>query len=270
MKRRLSLALGACTAALLCARVAAAPSPALAAAAKGLWPLPQQFSCVNGSAGLAADLRITTASRSDIAGAAIERYRPLLLAGGTIAGTVSGITVSVRNEDESLGVATDYSYSVSMPAGAANISVAAASPYGVAYALETITQLLAGGKGPDAGSLQCASFSINDAPRFSHRGLMVDTGRRFYPMDLMRATLDAMAANKMNVLHFHLSEECFRVESKVYPQLTTAACEAGGRTNDESYSQADIAALVRYAKEVSGSGRVGRHSAGRQHATPDP
>merc|ERR1719461_2150075 len=57
-----------------------------------------------------------------------------------------------------------------------------------------------------------------------------------------------MAMYKMNILHFHLSEECFRVESKNHPGLHAADCTVRGRSNDEYYSQGDIKHLVRFAQ----------------------
>jgi len=52
---------------------------------------------------------------------------------------------------------------------------------------------------------------------------MIDTGRRFWPVPLVKNTLDAMSYNKMNILHFHASDNCrWSVESKLYPNLTDA------------------------------------------------
>jgi hexosaminidase len=53
---------------------------------------------------------------------------------------------------------------------------------------------------------------------------------------------------KMNVLHFHVSEECFRIESKVHPSLHTADCTFSGRSNNEFYTQEDIKKIVSFAK----------------------
>ena len=65
----------------------------------------------------------------------------------------------------------------------------------------------------------CSSaVSISDEPRFAHRGLMIDTGRRFFPVPLVENLLDTMAAIKLNVLHLHASDFCrWSVESKLYP-----------------------------------------------------
>jgi hypothetical protein len=93
----------------------------------------------------------------------------------------------------------------------------AQSVRGVAYALETLSQVLS--------SRQCSAFAVTDGPRFPHRGIMIDTGRRFYPVALVKNILDGMAMVKMNVLHFHLSEECFRVQASVACAVTLVAAE---------------------------------------------
>ena len=53
---------------------------------------------------------------------------------------------------------------------------------------------------------------------------------------------------KQNVLHFHLSEECFRVQSKTYPQLTQTPCVEGANNNSAFYTHEDIADIVEYAR----------------------
>jgi len=88
---------------------------------------------------------------------------------------------------------------------------------GALRGLETIVQLLT--KNID-GTFYFPSVIIQDAPRFSWRGLMIDVSRHFIPVDVLERNIDAMAAVKMNVLHLHLSDnEGFRIESKVSPQL---------------------------------------------------
>ena len=154
--------------------------------------------------------------------------------GGTC---IDAVMVNVTSSDETLDRTTDYAYTITFPGNSGNsgnsgndgndgdstadttaaapftntvVSVTAASPYGVAYALETLAQLAKQG---------CTgAFTVSDAPDFPHRGLMIDTGRRFYSVPLVESVLEGMAAMKMNVLHMFLSELCFRVESKVYVQ----------------------------------------------------
>ena len=77
--------------------------------------------------------------------------------------------------------------------------------------------------------------------------VMIDSSRHYLPVSLIRAHIDAMTYNKMNVLHFHLSEECFRVESKIYPGLTSG-CIVNGHNDTAFYSQAEISHLVEFAQ----------------------
>ena len=114
---------------------------------------------------------------------------------------------------------------------------------GCRYALETLLQLAA----PKA-QLDCGGgFSVQDMPVYKHRGLMLDTARRFFPMPLLLATIDAMAIFKLNVLHLHLNDgnsvHRFRVESKAFPQLT----QPQNCTTCGFYTQDEIKSLVQYA-----------------------
>jgi|EP01043_Picozoa_sp_COSAG02_P001062 N-acetyl-beta-hexosaminidase len=78
---------------------------------------------------------------------------------------------------------------------------------------------------------------------------MIDTGRRFYPVPFVKSIVDGLAMSRMNVLHFHLSEECFRVESKIFPELTGPnSCARSNGNNTAFYTQADITDLVAYSR----------------------
>jgi len=154
---------------------------------------------------------------------------------------VGAVAIAVADANETLGQGTDYSYTITVSGG--KVSATAASPYGVAYALETLSQFL-----DAAATLRCTELSVEDAPAYIHRGIMIDTGRRFYPVALVKQTIEGMAMTRQNVLHFHLSEQCFRVQSSAYPQLT-ASCLVGKYNNTASYSRGDIAEIVSFARE---------------------
>lgn len=108
------------------------------------------------------------------------------------------------------------------------------------YGMETFSQLAL----PDVGRLTVASATIEDQPEYVHRGFMIDTGRRFWPVSTVQKTIDALSYVKSNVLHFHMSDFCrFSVESKLYPNLTDALVgQLAGH-----YSQEDLQGLVQYA-----------------------
>ena len=96
------------------------------------------------------------------------------------------------------------------------IELTAETDIGAIRGLETILQLVAA----DSISYFLPAVTIDDAPRFPWRGLLIDAGRHFMPVDVIKRNLDGMAAVKMNVLHWHLTEDQgFRVECKTYPKL---------------------------------------------------
>jgi hexosaminidase len=104
--------------------------------------------------------------------------------------------------------------------------------YGSAKALIngliSLAQIINGPK-EDPSKFQFPSAgSIEDAPRFSWRGSHLDVSRQFYPFESVKRFVDILAWNKMNVLHWHLSDdEGWRVEIKGYPELTNAGAKRG-------------------------------------------
>ncbi|MGC1382517.1 MAG: family 20 glycosylhydrolase, partial [Candidatus Acidiferrales bacterium] len=85
---------------------------------------------------------------------------------------------------------------------------------------------------------------IEDRPRFPWRGLMIDSGRHFTPIDVLKRNIDGMEAVKLNVLHWHLSEnQGFRVQSKTFPKLT----EMG--SDGLFYTQAEVREIIEYARD---------------------
>jgi hexosaminidase len=147
----------------------------------------------------------------------------------------SRVSVAVASGELRLDELTDYSYTLrATPDGA--VRIASPTVYGAVYALESLAQLVEAG-----GALQHERIAIADAPNFAWRGLMVDSGRRFFPMPTLLNLLDTMLAVKLNVLHLHASDECrFSVESKLFPNLTASLQGALGGF----YTQDDIRDLV--------------------------
>ncbi|MBE0713235.1 MAG: family 20 glycosylhydrolase [Candidatus Aminicenantes bacterium] len=110
------------------------------------------------------------------------------------------------NEDESYSLTVDPD----------KVTLEAKTDIGVLRGFETLLQLLSA----DETGYYFPCVAIADQPRFTWRGLLIDVGRHFQPVDVIKRNLDAMAAVKMNVLHWHLTEDQgFRVESKVFPKL---------------------------------------------------
>lgn len=111
---------------------------------------------------------------------------------------------------------------------------------GALRGLETFLQLV----DRDAGGYFVPLASIQDNPRFPWRGLLIDVGRHFEPVEVIKRTLDGMAAVKMNVLHWHLTEDQgFRVESRKFPKLT----EMG--SDGYFYTQEQVKEVIAYAAD---------------------
>ena len=109
---------------------------------------------------------------------------------------------------------------------------------GALRGLETFLQLVEG----DREGYFVRGVRIEDRPRFPWRGLLIDSARHFMPMEVMKRNLDGMAAVKLNVLHWHLTEDQgFRVESKRYPRLH----EMG--SDGEYYTQDQLREIIAYA-----------------------
>ncbi len=135
-------------------------------------------------------------------------------------------------------VVEDESYELEVRPDKARLS--AASPYGALRGLETFLQLVE----PGAGGPVVRAASIRDAPRFPWRGLLIDVSRHWMPVEVVKRNLDAMAAVKLNVLHWHLSEDQgFRVESRRFPRLH----ELG--SDGLFYTQDQIRDVVAYAAD---------------------
>jgi N-acetyl-beta-hexosaminidase len=101
---------------------------------------------------------------------------------------------------------------------------------GALRGLETVLQLLQG----DRDGYYLPGISIQDQPRFPWRGLLIDVGRHYQPIEVLKRNLDAMAAVKLNVLHWHLTEDQgFRVESRKFPKLHTLGSDGLFYTQDQ-------------------------------------
>ena len=150
-----------------------------------------------------------------------------------------------------------------------DITVQAKTPAGIFYAFQTLRQLL-----PPViesrtvvanRSWTIPEIEINDAPRFSYRGMMLDVVRHFFPVSDVKRFIDLMALHKFNYLHLHLTDDQgWRIEIPAYPRLQTVGAwrreTLVGHLNDTPrrydgvryggyYTQAELKALVQYAAD---------------------
>lgn len=241
-----------CTVVFLLVSSTAGQAATAAHADHPVWPPPRHLDAHGPALRLHPDYRASTTSASRRLAAAINRHAAVIApavaasaahfaAAGTIPRqpVLRQLRLHVATADEYLGLRTRYDYNLTVaPSGDA--SARCTSIYGCLYALESFAQLV----DEAAGSVRHGTVRIVDAPDYAWRGLMLDTGRRFFPMDTVEDILTVMAANKLNVLHLHASDLCrWSVESKLYPNLTAAltGIKAG------FYTQEDIKDMIAFA-----------------------
>jgi len=159
----------------------------------------------------------------------------MMVTGSTNATLVIQCASGTRSVQE---LGEDESYRLEIGNSGAKLS--AATALGVMRGLQTFLQLVT----TTGEGFAAPAVVIDDNPRFPWRGLMIDVGRHFIPLDVLKRNLDGMAAVKLNVFHWHLSEnQGFRVESKTFPKLH----EMG--SDGLYYTQNEVRELIAYARE---------------------
>ncbi len=135
------------------------------------------------------------------------------------------------------GLEEDESYKLVVSAAGANLS--AATDVGAMHGLETFLQLTT----MRDGACRLPAVTIDDAPRFAWRGFELDVVRHFEPISVIERMLDGMVVAKLNVFHWHLSDDQgFRAESKKFPRLTEVA------SLGQFYTQDEMRHIVAYAR----------------------
>jgi len=146
----------------------------------------------------------------------------------------------------------------SMDVSKSSVSITANDESGVFYGMQTLLQLLPVQK---TQALNIPAVQIKDAPRYQYRGMMLDVGRHFFPVEFVKKYIDYMALHKMNNLHWHLTEDQgWRIEIKKYPKLAEVAAYRNGTiighfpgTGNDGiryggfYTQEEIKDIVQYA-----------------------
>ena len=122
---------------------------------------------------------------------------------------------------------------------------------GLIHGIYTLIQLIPRSSGINDPKLAC--MLIKDQPKFKWRGMLLDCCRHFMDIDFVKRYIDLLAYHKMNVLHWHLTEDQgWRIQIKQYPKLTEIAAwrkEKDGSTYGGFYTQDQIKEVVEYASQ---------------------
>jgi hexosaminidase len=213
-----------------------------------LLPIPENISIGSGKFSVAG-ARIQASDKGERAAA--DRLRSLLVrSGGPNLRLERHGRIRIRRDTEITGKEA-YRIAVT-PTG---VEVTASSDVGLYYGAETLWQLMASGKPVPA-------LTISDRPAFVWRGIMLDSARHMQPVSYVKELIDRMAMSKLNLLHWHLSDDQgWRIEIDRYPRLTSVGAwrqEAGAAGFDPKtgkpvryggyYTKAQIREVVAFAK----------------------
>ena len=210
------------------------PQPASLKTASGVLPI---------DAGFSVAFTGHTEPRLDRAGerflTQLERQTALVLrrpAPDAAKATLIVHTDHASKDVQELGEDESYTLEVA-PSGA---KLNAANPLGALRGLQTFLQLVT--ITPDG--FAAPAVSISDQPRFAWRGLMIDVSRHFIPAEVLKRNLDGMEAVKLNVFHWHLSDnQGFRIQSKKFPKLE----EQG--SDGLYYTEEQAREIIAYARD---------------------
>ncbi|XP_013774138.1 beta-hexosaminidase subunit alpha-like [Limulus polyphemus] len=193
----------------------------------------------------------SNARECDIIQNALKRYRRYILIDekngvrDLSLSVLEGLKVEV--EDKACGYPklpesyVDEKYSIDVPTSGPAV-IKTKTVWGALRALETFSQLIYQDKNK---AYQINVTSIEDYPRYTYRGLLLDTARHYQPMKTLKQNLDAMSYNKFNVFHWHLvDDQSFPFESKRFPNLTVF----GAYTPRHVYTQEDVKEIIEYAR----------------------
>ena len=221
-------------------------------------PRPLQMNVLSGTFTLTPATEILVSAETAAIGAALaQRLRPatgLPLPVRQIEAMTPpahGIALQLLSEKTALG-AEGYELTVSDD----RIVVTAATPAGLFYACQTLRQLLPAAiesKTFVAGQAwTLPQLEVTDQPRFPWRGMHLDVCRHFMPTAFIKKFIDVLAAYKMNIFHWHLTEDQgWRIEIERYPRLTEIGAwrTAAGQRDGGYYTQAEIRDVVDYARQ---------------------
>lgn len=169
---------------------------------------------------------------------------------------LTGCIVNVFTQSEELNLHTNESYILSIPdqfslqtTAISNYTALlnATTVFGALRGLETLAQLVnMTWDGPGTSpSYSIFPVFLEDFPRFPYRGLMMDSSRHFLPVSVLKTMLDGMEASKMNVFHWHLSDQqSFPFESAKFPLLS----QKGSYSPWAVYTRDDVLDVVKYAR----------------------
>ena len=228
---------------------AAVPTPQ--ASQLPVWPLPREVSTGSATASLdpaAFALFAPPPAFSGALAAAFQRFKqkafphpatPKQPSSSVADNILAGLTVTIADGAAELALGANESYVLSVPTNG-TATLAAVTLFGAYHGLETLSQLVGFDFTTERYSVGAhLPLHIKDEPSYSHRGLLLDTARHFQPVPTLLRVIDSIAMAKLNVFHWHLSDDqSFPAASRTFPEL--AAKGAWSQTERYTWAGAII------------------------------
>jgi hexosaminidase len=219
-----------------------------------LYPTPQDVNWLGTAAPLAKNFRFHGIQNENLQKAA-DRYLDLIhkeqwvpvqvSTDNTIVDRIDahleGIQFEVEDNTAKVDFGMDESYTLDIPKDGNYATLRAKTWIGALRALETFSQLII-----FDDELIVHTAEVSDYPTYSHRGILLDTSRNFYPVKDILRTIEAQSYNKMNVLHWHATDsQSWPLYFKSHPELS----ENGAYSQKEVYTPQDVQTILKFAEE---------------------
>lgn len=210
---------------------AAGPAPDIQSE---VWPAPASFTTGSISVSICDSFAISCASSicPDPLFDAFDRYMSIMFFAGSPATTFSSALCALQvyvDSDVQLSASANETYKLTVPSDGSPAILHAATQWGALRGIESFAQLVIWA-GPDADeisySVTCAPITIIDSPRFTHRGVLLDTSFNFLTVPRILEVLDSMAVMKANILHWHIVDDpAWPMVSSTFPSFTSPGGE---------------------------------------------
>jgi hexosaminidase len=214
-----------------------------------LWPVPKAYDNGTATAYVTPKLRLiyNSATANPDLQAAFARFTARTFyhaPADNHLDTILAVLVTVEDPAAALQLGANESYTLAINPGA-DVVIEAATNYGAYHALETLSQLIGFNFDNELYEIRHAPWQVTDAPRFPHRGFLIDTSRHFLPLPTLYQVVDSLAMAKFNAMHWHMVDaQAFPFDSKAFPRLG----KFSAWSQRERFTTMDVAAVVEYAR----------------------
>ncbi|XP_022743306.1 beta-hexosaminidase 3-like [Durio zibethinus] len=221
-----------------------------------IWPMPASVSYGHSHLYLSNDFEHSTNYDSGLLKDAFNRMLAVIRLDHIIEANFSAlhlspllrglhIVISSSNHQLQYGIDESYKLTVPSPENPGYAHLEAQTVYGALHGLQTFSQLCHFNFTSRVLEVHMSPWTIIDQPRFSYRGLLIDTSRHYLPLPIVKKVIDSMSYAKLNVLHWHIVDsQSFPLEIPSYPKLWD-----GAYSPSERYTVADAAEVVSYAQQ---------------------